>query len=450
MPDALLYLEHEAAGTRLSSGSPSRAWRISRTESCEEADHLASSRVFDVGLVAFPRSDERFIAGVEELVLRNYRMEWVALAPQDAFRSAALRSLIADTFYDHLSPRYPNERLESTLARALAKVRLRGRLERASGVSEPMMSGKSTAIQKLLSDLRKVASVDAPVLITGESGTGKELAARAIHQLSKRGAGQLVVINCAALTPTLAHAELFGHERGAFTGASGTRRGLIEEAEKGTIFFDEIGDLPPDLQKTLLRFLQERTITRLGSAGPVTVDTRVIAATNADLEAGVRDQRFREDLYYRLNVLRLTVPPLRDRREDVELLAWDFFRKFANERGGRLKGFSGAAIRAMQNYAWPGNVRELMNCIRNAVIMADRSLITPRDLGIDRAGACTVRVRALNEARALAEREAIELSLRLASNNVTRAARDLGISRPTLYRLITKHKIAAADALFGS
>ena len=237
---------------------------------------------------------------------------------------------------------------------------------------------------------------------------------------------------------SLIQSELFGHVRGAFTGADRDKTGLIEAASTGTLFLDEIGDLPRELQINLLRFLQEKTITRVGSTRSVPVDVRVIAATNVDLEAAVAGGNFREDLFYRLNVLSLRVPPLRERSEDIGVLAEHYFRQFTADKHPRLKGLSDRALGAMVAHRWPGNVRELINRIRRAMVMAQGRLISPADLGFEDSSLPKPGV-ALDEARTRAEQDAIAISLERSGRNVTLAAKNLGISRMTLYRLMAKH-----------
>jgi len=279
------------------------------------------------------------------------------------------------------------------------------------------------------------------VLISGESGSGKELAARAIHEASARAAGPFVPVNCGAIQASLIQSELFGYSRGAFTGAARERRGFFEAANHGTLFLDEIGDLPLDLQINLLRFLQEATITPVGSTQSIPVDVRIVAATNVNIGAAIISGAFREDLFYRLNVLPLQVPPLRERKEDIEPLALHFFDKFAHEKNPRLKGFTQRALVLMQAHDWPGNVRELINCVRRAMVMADGRLIKPKDLGLPE-DALHQHREDLTETRTRAERGAIFVSLQHTGRNVTQAAKQLGVSRMTLYRLMAKHGIS--------
>jgi DNA-binding NtrC family response regulator len=301
--------------------------------------------------------------------------------------------------------------------------------------------GSSAAMQALRHDIERIAPVDAPVIITGESGTGKELAAQAIHRLSGRRDRPFVAVNCVSLSPSLIHAELFGYERGAFTGALKRQIGHLEAAHRGTILLDEIGDLAPELQILLLRFLEQGTVRRVGGRAEITLDVRVLAATHVDLEAAVRAGRFRDDLYYRLNVLRLHMPALRERREDIPELADAFLERFRSEHHDQLRGFSGPALRAMQAYDWPGNVRELMNRVRRAIVMSEGHLITPQDLQLaDRSVESSVTH--LDAARLAAERHSLLAALQCSGWNASRAAELLGVSRATLYRLVERHHLS--------
>lgn len=306
----------------------------------------------------------------------------------------------------------------------------------ADGIGD--MIGESAAMLNVRATLHRYSQVDLPVLITGETGTGKELAARALHQLSARSQGPYVAVNCGALPPTLVQAELFGHERGAFTGANARRIGLFESANGGTIFLDEIGDLPLDVQTNLLRVLQEGTLERIGNSHSLKVDVRVLAATHVDLEQAVEQGRFREDLYYRLDVLRLNMPPLRERGDDVELLAKRILEDFRRRNQLRARCFSADARQALRAYSWPGNVRELLNRVRRAAVIAGDSLITPQDLQLDAHGGLE---EGLDEARVTAERETILATLRETGFNISACARRLRVSRVTVYRLCKKHRL---------
>ncbi len=310
----------------------------------------------------------------------------------------------------------------------------------ASTAGEPYMVGASSAMQDVYAAIRKFAASNAPVLVTGESGTGKELVAQAIHERSAYASGPFVAINCGALPPTLIAAELFGYEKGAFTGAVQRRIGRLESARGGTIFLDEIGDLPLELQGHLLRFMQEHTIDRVGGTRPITVDARVIVATNVDLAQAIANGKFREDLFYRLNILNMRLPALRERGDDIDLLAMFFLRKFAAEHDRTISGFSDDAMRMMREHSWPGNVRELIGCIRRAVVMADSTCITPRDLAL---APITSAAQALSPPLDIVSCQKVDesrLRAALATNggNVSHAARTLGVSRMTIYRLMQR------------
>jgi two-component system NtrC family response regulator len=325
---------------------------------------------------------------------------------------------------------------EIELAQSAGISPARKRYHRIVGESEPM--------RRVFNLVQRVAPTDATVLVVGENGTGKELVAHAIHQASGRREEPFVPINCGAIPEMLLESELFGHERGAFTDAYRTREGKFELADKGTLFLDEIGDLPTHLQVKLLRFLQERTVERVGGREPLPVDARVVAATNRDLREMRADGRFREDLFYRLSVVSITVPPLRDRGDDLRLLAEYFLEFFGRQHKRRLKGFTQAALRALQAHAWPGNVRELENRIQRAVILASDAYLRPEDLELEPVGGTQEPLPTLQVARDEAERRVLVDALTRNAGNVTRAAKDADVSRPTLHDLMRKHGLDAA------
>ncbi|BAU48023.1 Fis family transcriptional regulator [Sulfurifustis variabilis] len=305
------------------------------------------------------------------------------------------------------------------------------------------LDGVLTASPQMLDVCRtieKVAPSTATVLLKGETGTGKELLARSLHRQSPRSAEPFIAVNCAAIPENLLESELFGHERGAFTGAVRQTPGKIEYANKGTLFLDEIGDLPLSLQAKLLRFLQERTIERVGGRREITVDVRVICATHQDLEAKIERGEFRSDLYYRISEISVRIPPLSMRQGDVLLLARFFIEHFNDEHGRNLKGFTSEAIAAMEAHPWPGNVRELRNRIKRAVIMAEGRQITPKDLELSDESLKEPNFN-LREVRDRAEREAALRALSRTNGNVARAAELLGVSRPTMYDLMRKYNL---------
>ena len=313
-------------------------------------------------------------------------------------------------------------------------------LEREEKRGFPEIIGSSPAMAKVYDTIRRVAGTDISVLIAGESGTGKELVARAIHQQSHRNGGPFIAINCGAIPETLLESELFGHEKGAFTGAHLQRRGRIESAEGGTLFLDEIGEISPALQVKLLRVLQERYIERVGGRVEIHVDIRVLAATNADLQMAMKDGRFREDLYYRLNTVTIPIPPLRERGADIVMLGKSLLQRFSEEAKRKTSGFSREALLALEQYRWPGNVRELENRIRRAITLTDNLRITPEDLDLEEPQE-THAGPTLKEARDAVEKRVIEQSLAKTGGNITKAATILGVSRPTLHDLISRHDI---------
>jgi DNA-binding NtrC family response regulator len=299
-------------------------------------------------------------------------------------------------------------------------------------------------MQEVYKMIGRLARTDATVLLWGESGTGKELVAKKIHEHSSRRDSAMVAINCAAIPENLLESELFGYEKGAFTGAVARQIGRIESAAGGTLLLDEIGDLTPDFQGHLLRFLQQGTIERLGNPRPIPVNVRIISATNVNLEQAVAAGRFRQDLYYRLNVLRVNMPPLRERGEDVVLLAKFFFEKFAPEKRPHVQGYSKKALQALMEHDWPGNVRELINRVRRAMVMSENRLITPDDLGLANINPTASAQPRLHDARTNVERETLATHLLNARGNLSLAARQMGISRVTLYRLMKKHELQPA------
>lgn len=307
--------------------------------------------------------------------------------------------------------------------------------------AESPMQGLVTASDAMLRVCRtveKVAPADATVLLLGESGTGKELLARALHDLSRRARKPFVAINCAAIPENLLESELFGYEKGAFTGATKQTKGKIEYAHGGTFFLDEVGDLPMPLQAKLLRFLQERVVERLGGREEIPVDVRVICATHQNLKGLITEGRFREDLYYRISEITINIPPLRERSGDAVFLAHAFLDRFSRQNSRSIKGFSQDAIAAIEQHDWPGNVREIENCMKRAVIMCDTAQITAEDLGLSPSSADVLPLN-LRQVREQAERQAIVQVLGRVNGNIARAAELLGVSRPTLYDLMNRY-----------
>jgi two-component system NtrC family response regulator len=316
--------------------------------------------------------------------------------------------------------------------------------ERTGSMALEGIVGVSDAMRSLCRAVEKVAPTSATVLILGDSGTGKELLARAVHRLSGRSHKPFVAINCAAIPETLLESELFGYEKGAFTGAAKRTAGKLESADGGTVLLDEIGEMPAPLQAKLLRVVQERTVERIGSRVPLALDLRIVCATNRNLEALIGNGGFRDDLYYRISEVTIRVPPLRDRQGDSLLLAQFMLQQLSERFGKPTRGLAPDAIRAIQAYRWPGNVRELENRIKGAVIMAEGAVVTAADLGLEDPGDDPEYLN-LRVARQRAEAQAVRQSLAVARGNLSRAAELLGVTRPTLYDLLGKHGIDPAQ-----
>lgn len=379
---------------------------------------------------------------------------WVAAINADQIQWPQIQALIRDCCVDYVSLPCPSQTLRTVLGHAYGMAQLLPQmperpLDDAQG--EDAMIGRSEAMRTLRHQLHKAAATDAPVFIAGETGTGKELAARALHAHSPRRRFPFVAINCGAIPQTLIQSELFGHERGAFTGAQQRKLGRIEQANHGTLLLDEIGDLPLDSQTALLRFLQEGQIERLGGDGTIRVDVRIVSASHVDLQQAVAVGRFRSDLYHRLCVLQLRQPPLRERGGDIDSIAEHALRTYAAEGKRAIRGFADCARQALHRYPWPGNVRELLNRVRQAVVMSEGRYLTASDLHLEAAiGLSTT----LEQARIAAESDAIACALLRNGYRMLETARELDISRATLYRLIERYGLprrpahcAAADGI---
>ncbi|HOL65498.1 MAG TPA: PEP-CTERM-box response regulator transcription factor [Accumulibacter sp.] len=393
----------------------------------------------DLGLPPDPDSVSEGFRLLEEILNLAPETKVIVLTGQND-RSNALRA-IALGAYDFFAKPFEVDLLGLTIERAYRLYELQKENKRLQSMYQPdVLSGLITRDPDLLRVCRtieRVAVTDVTVLLLGESGTGKELLARAVHDASSRRRERFVAINCAAIPDNLLESELFGYEKGAFTGAARTTPGKIETANNGTLMLDEIGDLPHALQAKLLRFLQERVIERIGGRQEIFVNVRIVCATHQNLKALIAEGRFREDLYYRLAEIVVNIPPLRQRSGDAALLAHAFVRRFANEQGRGTMTLREDALRAIENHSWPGNVRELENYIKRAVIMADGNQITVDDLGLSStADADSALVLDLRRARDDAERRVIITALARADGNVVKAAELIGVSRPTLYDLM--------------
>ena len=390
-----------------------------------------------VGLIEI--SDRTNLDFIETFIRANAAVFWVAMLDKEKLANDAVRYLLKNYFYDfHTSP--PDfTRLKYLLGHAFGMAQLCA-VERPTAIftdAKEFILGQSQSMFSLKQQLQKLARCQLPVLITGESGTGKELVAQKLHAASECAAGPFIAVNCGALPAQLVQSELFGHEKGAFTGATQRKIGKLEAAHHGSLFLDEIGDLPLEEQVNLLRFLQEKTIERVGSSQSIHLEVRIIAATHVDLEAAVKEGRFREDLYFRLNVIRLKIPPLRQRGEDILLLARHFLSQQQNHN--RLS-FSEQAEVAMLQHHWSGNVRELLNRVQRATVMTTGRYIQPLDLEIE-AGPAATAGECLRAIREEAERDALARVLNESQGKVSNVAKQLNISRATLYRLLDKHSL---------
>lgn len=414
-------------------------------ETFAEAQRALRCTQCQVGLVIFDSRSESMLKEVESLVNSSSITEWIAVVPPDSLSSTTFQSLLLASFYDYHTLPLDVPRLAVTVGHAYGKASLRQSVINRQSIASSRFGicGESPVMQSFFQQLERVIDAELTVLLGGETGTGKELAAQAIHKYSKRSKGPFVAVNCAAIPENLIQAELFGYEKGAFSGATQRKIGSIEAANNGVLFLDEVGDFPMALQANLLRALQERAIIRVGSVTSIPVDFRIIAATHIDLLEAVKAGKFREDLYYRLNVLHLSLPPLRERGSDILLLAETILSDLAGaNRQSRATGFTRDAMEALNNYKWPGNVRELKNRIHRAVILSEKRLVSAHDLGFERdAQAKEPGGVTLEDARTKLDRQVLESCLRANANNVSKAARQLGISRVTLYRMLNKHSI---------
>ena len=426
-------------------------WSLDRFTSVCAADRSSALAQFrrnpvpvvtmDLGLPPDKDSVSEGFALLEGLLGIDPAVKLIVLTGQND-RDNALRACKLGA-YDFMTKPFDADVLDLTVERALRMYELQAENARLSVQrADDALAGLTTrdpSMLRICRTIEKVARSDATVMLLGESGTGKEVLAQGLHQASKRS-GKFVAINCAAIPENLLESELFGYERGAFTGATKTTVGRFETAAGGTLFLDEIGDLPMPLQAKLLRFLQERTIERVGGRQVISVDVRVVCATHQDLQAGTKDGRFREDLYYRLAEIVVDIPPLRDRQGDAVLLAHDFLKRFSRDQRNTLR-FSEDAVRAIEAYPWPGNVRQLLNVVKRSAIMADGNRVTLEDIGLpapaeqDAESGDGLNLRIVREA---AERGAVVTALARANGNIVKASEILGVTRPTLYDLMNR------------
>jgi len=413
-------------------------WEVVRLVLDDGVDAAIGRSGAEVAVADFGDGDDDRMARIETLVAAHRELQWLAVVTRRALSLSRVCDLIHDRCFDFFIPPLRVYRLIGSLGHAWGRTQLLTSVRRRTAPpgSDLGLVGASAVMREVRERLCRFAEFDMSVLLTGETGTGKDVAARAIHARSARRGGPFIAINCGALPENLVQSELFGHERGAFTGATARKIGRIEAAEGGVVFLDEIGDLPLESQGNLLRFLEAHTIERVGSTRSIPVDARVIAATNVDLQRAVGEGRFREDLYYRLNVLHVHLPPLREREQDAELLARHFLEQFRLLHRTRAREFSAAALKVMAAYSWPGNVRELINRVHSAAVTSEKRLVGPADLALD---ASQPAAQNLHAAREQSDRETIAEHLRESGFNMSECARRLNISRVTLYRLCRKY-----------
>lgn len=422
----------------------SNDWLIDVAETEAQFEQQLTKETYPVVITLFS-DDESLLRSIEHHALSNFTTKWIAIIPNEAWLESHMNMRFSQIFYDYHHLPLRTEKFLDTVGHAFGmSVLTQAELDTTSQFrilftdeSVDEIVGHSEQIMELRKMVKVISEENLTVLIHGESGTGKELVARNIHLQSGRNQHPFIAINCASLPESLIHSELFGHEKGAFTGADKRAIGKIEAADLGTLFLDEIGDMPMNIQVSLLRFLETRRIQRLGGVTEIDVDCRIILATNVDLKQAVDSGRFREDLYHRINVIPINIPALREHRSDIPALAEVFLERY--NTGKVKKYFSNECLRAMQTYEWPGNVRELINRIRRAIVVSEDKAILASDIGLDFLE--STNIIDLNTARKVAEQQAIQEALESCGNNHTLAAEKLGISRTSLYRLMGKFNL---------
>lgn len=444
-------LKANGSKTNLDNVLSDAEWNIHSVHGASAAYTLLKEQHFLIALVLIEIcKDELYLKNLKHLFESNPKTLWILLLPPQTCCDSEIhecpeKKLIIEYCYDYFTLPVDKDRLLFTLGHTYGMLDLSGNYDKKifDYPSYKGIIGNSPLIKEVFIKIDKVARASSSVLIEGETGTGKELIANAIHNQSDRAEQLLVVVNCGAIPRDLVQAELFGFEKGAFTGAYQRKIGRIESAQGGILFLDEIGDLPLEQQANLLRFLEQKTIERIGGIDKIPVDVRVIAATHVDLNRLVQTGQFREDLFYRLRVLYIKTPPLRKRDNDAEIIAWYFFHKFLAEQKPKPKpkGFGLSALNVIRQYGWPGNVRELSNCINQALVMSENRLLTVEDLGLENRLLESRLTTTLEDSRTIADKHIINTALKLSNNNITQAAKQLNISRATLYRLLEKYQL---------
>lgn len=446
-----------------------KEFRILLAQSVDEAlklfsDHSPKVVTLDLGLPPDVDGATEGLRCLEEMLQKNPSCKVIVLSGNEDHANAL--AAVDMGAYDFYHKPIDLAELKIILSRAyhVASLEEENRRlqtsETQSGEGFGGIFGNCQQMQQVFATIKKVASIDVPVLILGESGTGKEMVAQAIHDRGVRKDGNFIAINCGAIPENLLESELFGHEKGSFTGAQARVQGKVEFADQGTLFLDEIGEMPALLQVKMLRFLQDKLVQRVGGREDIPVDTRIIAATNVDIDQAMQNGSFREDLYYRLGVITIELPPLRERGDDLELLASVFLRRFSQEFNLKARGFSASALTWIKDYAWPGNVRELENKIKRAIVMAETPIIEPWDLGFEErpaagdaeplagsepAAGIDFEGLTLKDARHRVEHALLQKALESCQGNIQKAAELLAVSRPTFYDLLKKHGLHSSD-----
>ncbi len=414
----------------------------------EEALAVAKREVFNLALTDLRLPDRDGLSVLEELRLIHPDLPVLLLTAHGSIPNAV--EAMQRGAFGYLTKPFDDKELKATIEKALAQQRMSREIQRLKLLVKELyglenVAARSPKMQALLEQVSRVAESDATICISGETGTGKEVIARVIHCNSGRARGPFIAVNCGAIPESLFESELFGHVKGAFTSAQSSKRGLVQTAEGGTLFLDEIGEMPLNLQVKLLRAIQEREVQAVGAERPTKVNVRIITSTNKDLGAAVRAGTFREDLYYRIQVFPITIPPLRERRDDIPLLAQHFLQQSAKRMHKEIRGFLPAAMQKLMLYSWPGNVRELENTIEKVVVLSSQDMITP-DLLPTSTESTEGQVKALTAAKEEFERNYLKEMLQITGGNISRAAQIAGRYRADFYKLLKKHGLHPGDA----
>ncbi len=438
----LLFCDLSGLHGDLANAIEASQWNVDVAKTLDVAENCLYNDAYEVGVIVL-REIELAVIDDIEVFLNRHALNWIAIVEHAVIDNDRAAGLISDNCYDYHSLPCDTTQLAATLGHAygMSVLRPKPAINTLEADEDTQMVGDSDAMRNLYATIKKSARVDAPVMITGETGTGKELVSRALHNQSPRCAEPFITVSCATIPATLIGEELFG--------SNSNGPGALEKATGGSVFLDSITDLPAEQQMLLLRFMQSGQVERADSTHPIPVDVRVITSSSNNIDEGVKNGLFREDLYYRLNILHIEIPPLRERIGDVDHLAQYFFEQFFNESPGRIKGFSQQAKIAMHQHNWPGNVRELLNRVRQAMVMCESSLIQAIDLGLGSHATTEADANTptnLDEVRAKAEGEFIRNALERNYNNVTETASQLGVSRVTLYRLMKKYGVNIAGS----